>query len=146
MKKASRPKRNSQGKLHKLLAGWRRISGVGRGLILLGASLCLLAGVCVGVYHGMIQKLDTNAQNALSIGDDATEKWKAPTRTQIIKEIDPETQEEIEVEIEVPEIFGGIVREFFHRAPVRLGRPSRALCPVYESGDLAHLQYLILLR
>ncbi len=82
-----------RGKLANSAIGkrWLKIPGIYRGLILLVAALLLLTGVCFGAYRALVRPVErpNNGDNM-------------PIKVTTVKEVDPETGEEIEVELEVP--------------------------------------------
>jgi LCP family protein required for cell wall assembly len=87
----------------KLMQKWKSLTGTQRGLILLAAAILLLICVIAIVYFAVVKPPDvTNRSSGSNSLGDASETFNLPSTVTIIKEIDPETGEEVEVEIETP--------------------------------------------
>lgn len=87
-----------------LVRKWNGLPGWARGVILLVAALLLLVGVIAFVWKMVVRPPDIKQSKpaATTEGDDESETFRLPTNVTIIKDIDPETGEEIDVEVEVP--------------------------------------------
>ena len=87
-----------------LVRKWNGLPGWARGVILLVAALLLLVGVIAFVWKMVVRPPDVKQSKpaATTEGDDESETFRLPTNVTIIKDIDPETGEEIDVEVEVP--------------------------------------------
>lgn len=101
------PEQEPQGARFAALDVWNRLPGLARGLILLLAALALLVGVIAFVWKMVVKPPETTGStrpgsDASSQDRDESEVFHLPTNVTIIKDVDPETGEEIEVEVEVP--------------------------------------------
>lgn len=96
---AASPKSPRQGRKH-------RLTGIQRGAILLAASVVILAGTVVAVYRDFVKPVEIKQPQLPVVSDDtdldAEEVFTPPTTIEIETEIDEETGEEIELEVEVP--------------------------------------------
>ena len=83
-----------------------RLTGVQRGAILLLASVVILAGTVVAVYRDFVKPQAVKQPTLPTISDDTDldgeDVFIPPTTIEIETQIDEETGEEVELEVEVP--------------------------------------------
>ena len=83
-----------------------RLTGVQRGAILLLASVVILAGTVVAVYRDFVKPQEVKQPTLPTISDDTDldgeDVFIPPTTIEIETQIDEETGEEVELEVEVP--------------------------------------------
>lgn len=87
--------------------GFRRLTGVQRGALLLAASVLILCGTVTAVYKAVVRPVEIKQPTAApaDAGTEDTadgETFQPPTVTEIQTTINEETGEEIEIEVEVP--------------------------------------------
>lgn len=83
-----------------------RLTGIQRGAILLAASVVILAGTVVAVYRDFAKPMEIKQPELPVLSDDTDlneeEVFTPPTTIQIETQIDEETGEEVELEVEIP--------------------------------------------
>ena len=83
--------------------GARRLTGIQKGIILIAASVLILAGTVIAVYKDFVKPPEKPETPVLHVPEEeAQETFKPPTVVQIETQIDAETGEEVQVETEVP--------------------------------------------
>ena len=83
--------------------GARRLTGAQKGILLIAASLLILAVTVIAVYKDFVKPPEKPAMPAVSVPEEETEQtFKPPTVVQVETKVDEATGQEIQVETEVP--------------------------------------------
>lgn len=90
-----------------LIRFWKGLNGTVRGLIMLLGALLVLALVLVIVYKTFVKPPEqttgnSSITNSSNVDEDSETFYMPPSTVTVITQIDPDTGEEIQVEVEVP--------------------------------------------
>lgn len=91
-----------RGAEHVSPSGRRRLTGVQKGLLLLALAVCILAATVFGIYKAVVRPVERKAQTQQAVIVTPTETVKKPTVIEVQKQLDEQTGEETEIEVEVP--------------------------------------------
>lgn len=83
--------------------GARRLTGARKGILLIAASLMILAVTVIAVYKDFVKPPEMPAKPVVKVPEEETEQtFKPPTTVQVETKVDEATGQEIQVETEVP--------------------------------------------